>query len=84
MIDVVVITMNRNTVLQKVATIPAYAAKHDSDRKLLADKNSTEPIAAIRGGPHVPVPFVDKDGGRLDAHALAHLRTLAIVALEKC
>ena len=37
----------------------------------------------IHGGPHVLVPFVVKDGGRLGAHALALLKALDIVALEK-
>ena len=47
-----------------------------------ADRTSAQPIADIHGGPHVLVPFVVEDGGRLGAHALALLRDLAVVALK--
>ena len=82
-IDAVMTSVYRNTVLEKVATIPGYAAKHAEDRKFLADKNSRQPIAAIHGGPHILVPFAIEDGGRLGAHAHAPLRALAIAALSK-
>ena len=39
-IDAVVTTVYRNTVMEKVATIPGYAAKQAEDKKLLADKTS--------------------------------------------
>jgi hypothetical protein len=51
--------------------------------KFYAEKASAQPIVAIHGGPHVPVPFAMEDGGRLGAHAIALLRSLAIVALDK-
>jgi len=82
-VDVVVTTVYRNTILQGVASIPRYAAKQAQDMKLYVDKTSTQRIAAIHGGPHVLVPFAIEDRGRLGAHALALLRSLAIVALDK-
>ena len=53
------------------------------DRKFDADKSSVEPVASIHGGPHVLVPFVLEDGGRLGAHAQALLRSFATLAIEK-
>jgi hypothetical protein len=82
-IDVVVATVYRNIVLQKVASISGYTAKKYEARKFLANKNSTELIVAIHGGPHVLVPFAVGDDGRLGAHAQSLLRALATVALEK-
>ena len=49
----------------------------------MADRVSTQPIVAIYGGPHVLVPTAMEDGGRLGAHALALLRALVVVALDK-
>ena len=40
-VDAVMTTVYRNTVLKKVATVPGYAAKQAEDRKLLADKASS-------------------------------------------
>ena len=40
LIDVLMTTMYMNTVLEKVATIPGYAAKQAEDRKFLADMTS--------------------------------------------
>ncbi len=82
-IDAVMTSVYRNTVLEKVATILSYAAKQLEDRKFLADKDSRQPIAVIYGGPHILVPFAIEDGGRLGAHAQALLRALAIAALSK-
>ena len=41
MIDAVMATVYRNTVLEKVATVPGYATKQAKDRELLADKTSS-------------------------------------------
>jgi hypothetical protein len=68
-IDAVMTTMYRNTIMGKVATILGYAAKQAEDMKFLADKRSLQPISAINGGPHILVPFAIEDGGRLGAHA---------------
>ena len=76
-IDVVMTTVYMNTVLEKVATIPGYAAKHAEDKKFLADKTSTQPISATHGGPHIIAPFAIEDGGRLGAHAQDLLRAMA-------
>jgi len=77
-IDAVLTTVYRNTVvLEKVATVPGYAAKQAEDKKFLADRTSTQPISGIHGGPHILVPFALEDGGRLGAHAHALLRALA-------
>jgi hypothetical protein len=82
-VEAVVTTVYRNTILKHAATIHGYATKQAKDKKFQADRASTQPITAIHGGPHILVPFAMEDGGRLGAHALALLRALAIVALEK-
>jgi len=46
-------------------------------------RTPTQPIVVVHGVPHVLVPFVVEDGGRLGAHALALLKALATVALQK-
>ena len=82
-VDAVVTTIYRNTILNTTSTIPGYAAKQAEDRKLQADRVSSQPIATIHGGPHALVPFAMEDGGRLGAHTLALVPALAIVALDK-
>ena len=68
-IDTVMTTVYRNTVLEKVATIPGYAAKQAEDMKFLDDMALCQPISAVNGGPHILVPFSIEDGGRMGAHA---------------
>jgi hypothetical protein len=70
-------------VLEKVTTIPGYAAKQAEVRKSLADKTSGHPIASLHGGPHVMVPLTIEDGGMLGAHAHAFLMVLATSILAK-
>jgi hypothetical protein len=82
-IDTFVTTVYINIIIQRAASIPGYAAKQAEDRKLLADRTFAQPIASVHGGPHVLVPFAIEDGGRLVAHALARMRALATIALEK-
>ena len=82
-IDAVMTTVYKNTLLEKVATVPGFAAKQAEDRKFLADKTSTQPISVVHGGPHILVPFAIEDGGHLGAHAQALLRSLATTALGK-
>ena len=76
-------TVYKNTVLEKVATVPGFAAKQGEDGKFLADRTSSQPISAVHGGPHILVLFAIEDGGRLGAHAQALLRSLASAALAK-
>ena len=76
-------TVYRDTVLEKVATVPGYAAKQVEDRKFLADMTSIQPISAVNGGPHILAPFAIEDGGRMKAHDQALLRSLATAALTK-
>jgi len=83
MIDAMATTVYRNTILQRAASISGYAAKQAEDIKFLAERNSTGPIAAIHGAPHVLVLFAVEDGGRLGAHAHVLLMAMAAVALEK-
>ena len=82
-VDAVMTIVFRNTVLEKVATVPGYAAKQAEDRNFLADRTSRQPIYAVNGGPHILVPFAIEDGGRLGAHAQALLRALATASLTK-
>ena len=79
-IDAVMNTVYRNTVQEKVATVPGYAAKQAEDKKFLADRTSRQSILATHGGPHILVPFAIEDGGRLGAHAQALMRALAASA----
>jgi len=82
-IDAVMTIVYMNTVLEKVATVPGYAAKQTEDMKFLADRTSTQPISTIHGGPNILVPFVVEGRGRLGAHAQALLRALASTILSK-
>ena len=52
LIDAVVTTVYRNTVLHQVSTVPGFVAKQVEDRKFYADKSSTDHVASIYGGPH--------------------------------
>jgi len=74
--NVVVTTAYRNTVTQRVASIPGNAAKYSEDSKLLGNRTSTQPIASSHVGPHVLVPFAIEDGGSLGVHAFALLKSL--------
>ena len=80
-IDAVVSTVYRNTILSKTITIPGYVAKLAEDKKFKADEKSPEPISSKHGGDHVFVPFAMEDGGTLGAHALALLKRLAEYAV---
>jgi hypothetical protein len=60
-VDVVVTTVCRNTILQGAASIPGYAAKQAEERKFYADKTSAQAIVAIHREPHVLVPFATED-----------------------
>jgi len=82
-IDAVVTTVYRNAILREAASVPGYATKQVENRKFYANRTSAQPISAIHGGPYIMVPFAMEDGAHLGAHALALLRALAIVALEK-
>jgi hypothetical protein len=82
-VDAVVISVYRNTILSKVTFILGYATKQAEDCAFYTDQAPAQPIAPVHGDPHALVPFAIEDGGRLGAHELALLRALAVVALEK-
>jgi hypothetical protein len=82
-IDAVMTTVYMNTALERVATIPGFAAKQAEVKKFMADTTSNQPISAAYGGLHILVPFAIEDGGRLGAHAQALLRSLASTTLAK-
>ena len=54
-VDAVVTTVYRNTIFTNASAIPGYVAKQAKDRKILADRASSQPIVGIHGGPHVLV-----------------------------
>ena len=81
--DGVVTTVYRNTILDKVAAVPGYAAKLVEDKKFKKDADSPHPVSAAAGGRHTLVPFAIEDGGRLGAHAQAALRLIAEYAVGK-
>ena len=64
-IDAVVSTVYRNTILSKTSTIPGYVAKLAEEKKFKADEKSPEPVSSKHGGDHVFVPFAMEDGGTL-------------------
>ena len=69
--------------MDKASKIPGHAAKLAEDRKFDADKAAATPVSSVFGGDHVLVPFAMEDGGRLGAHALAFLRSLAEHAVSQ-
>ncbi len=82
-IDGVVATVYRNSVLSKVATIPGFAAKQVEDKKFKTDKDSPHLVSASHGGRHMLIPFAMEDGGQIGAHGHATLRMLAEYAVAK-
>ena len=82
-IDGVVINVYRDSILNKAASIPGYAAKQVEDRKFKKDADSPYPVSASHGGLHTLVPFVMEDGGRIAAHGQYVLRMLAEYVVAK-
>jgi len=82
-IDGVVTTMNRNTILNKVSAIPEFDAKQVEDRKFKADADSVNLVSTLHGGRHMLIPFAMEDGGRIGEHGLAALRMMAEYAVTK-
>ena len=76
-IDAVISTVYRNTLLSVTRLIPGHVAKLAEDKKFKADELSSQPVSCKHGGDHVFVPFAMEDGGTLGAHAHALLKTLA-------
>ena len=82
-LDGVVMTVYRNSILSKVAAVPGFAAKQVEDTKFKADMASAHPISAAYGGWPTFVPFAMEDGGRIGAHGHAFLRMLTDHAVAK-
>ena len=82
-LDGVITSVYRNSILSKVASIPGYAAKQVEDKKFKADADSPNPVSTCHGGRHTLVPFAMEDGGRIGAHGQAVLRMLAEYAVAK-
>ena len=82
-IDGVVTTVYRNSVLSKVATIPGFVVKQVEDKKFKTDKDSPHPVSAYHGGRHRLNPFAMEDGGRIGTHGQATLQMLAEYAVAK-
>jgi hypothetical protein len=82
-IDAVMTSVYRITVLSRVVTILGYATKPAEYRKFLAGRTVRHPIAAPHNGPHVLVTFAIEEEGRLGARAQALLMALATTALAK-
>ena len=76
-IDGVVTTVYRNSILPKVVAIPGFAAKQVEDMKFKTDKDSPNPVSTTHGGRHMLIPFAMEDGGWIGAHGQAALRMLA-------
>ena len=81
-IDAVISTVYRNTILTAASMIPGHVAKLAEDKKFKADAKSSQPVSCKHGGDHVLVPFAMEDGGTLGAHAQALLKTLAEYAVS--
>ena len=82
-LDGVVTTVYRNSILSMVAAVPGFAAKQVEDTKFKADLTSAHPISAAYGGRHTFVPFAMEDGGRIRAHGQAVLMMLVEHAVAK-
>jgi hypothetical protein len=83
-IDGVVTTVYRNTILSKATTVPGfYTAKHVEDKKFKVDGDSPRPVSTSHGGRHMMVPFAMEDGGRIGAHGHDALWMLAEYAVAK-
>jgi hypothetical protein len=82
-IDGEVTSIYRKTVLQKVATIPGFAAKQVEDKKFKADADSINPVFAKHGRRYMFIPFAMEDGGMIGAHGQVALRMLAEYAVAK-
>ncbi len=63
-VDAVVTSVYRNAIISKATPVPDCVAKQAKDRKFSADRKSSQPIAAIHGGPHVLLPFAVEDRWR--------------------
>jgi hypothetical protein len=68
-IDAVITTVYKNTILRQVAEVPGYVARQAEDMKFYADRTSSQTIASVHDGQHVLIPFAMEDGGRQGAHA---------------
>ena len=82
-IDGVVTTVYRNTIINKVSAIPGFAAKQVKDKKFKADADSASPVSTVHGGRHRLIPFAMEDGRRIGAHGLDALIMLAEYAVTK-
>jgi hypothetical protein len=52
LVDALVTTVYRNTILESASTIPGYGTKQVEDRKFQANRAATQPIGAIHGRTH--------------------------------
>ena len=82
-IDGVVTTVYKNTILPRVASIPGFAGKQVEDKKFKADADSSHLVSISHGGRHRFVPFAMEDLGRIGAHGQATLRMLAEYVVAK-
>ena len=62
-IDGVVTTVHRNTILGKVSAIPRFPAKQVEDKKFKADADSATHVSIVHGVRHRLIPFAMEDGG---------------------
>ena len=83
-LDGVVTTIYKNTILSKVAAIPVFAAKQVEVGKFKADADALHLVSSLHGGRHrLIIPIAMEDGGRIGAHGMAALRMLAKYAVAK-
>ena len=82
-INGVVTTVYKNTILTKVAAIPGFAAKQVEDKKFKADADLANPVSTVHGGRHRLIPFATENGGRIGAHGQVALRMLAEYVVAK-
>ena len=82
-INGVVTSVYRNSILSRIAAVPGFAAKQAEDMKFKVDADSPKPVATANGGSHTFVPFGVEDGGRMGAHAHVALRMLDEYAVSK-
>jgi hypothetical protein len=83
-INGVVTTVYRNTILSKASTVSRFAAKYVDDKTFTTNVDSPMPVSTSHGGRHMSVaPFAMEDGGGIGAHGHTTLRMLAEYAVAK-
>ncbi len=67
-LDGVITTTYRNSIMTKVATVPGFAAKKVEDAKFKSHQTSAHPVSEAHGGRNMFVPFAMEDGDMIGSY----------------